>query len=604
MLAERVAAGELPPVAERLPDNPKVIPVFDTIGTYGGTLRLGDTLERLDTSLRIRHTGLFRYNFTASEFQTDLAESFAWSNDNQTLTLTLRSGHRWSDGDPFDTADIKWWWDNVLSHPEVSPSGLPGWLTVGGTDAVLEIIDDTSYSITWGQPNPGAMDRLGRTHFSGDNVVYGPSHYLEQFHADFNENAQALAEAEGFETWIDLLGHRKCQCYAMTSIALDRPFLDSFIPVEVSSDRILIERNPYFHQVDPEGNQLPYLDFIEVVRVGDNELYSLKISAGDFDFGARFTRTDDLQLYRQGEAAGDYTTYTAQSLRPSEVSFFINQNYDDPELNALFTNLDFRAALSVAIDREEMNDVFFFGLGEVHPATPLKTLPWFQDEWYNDFLDFDPERANTLLDGLGLAERNNAGIRQLPSGDQLTLIFPTIPIHIERCELVANQWRVNIGVDLVCQEVSFELVTELVESNAHMGIVWHIGRATLFGRGTPDDFAFDRPEGNRWARLWTLWLTTNGEAGIEPPDSIKELDALWDEFSLHASDSQGAIEVGGRYYSYFAEQLPVIPTVGLIPQPIIYSNRLRNVPTTDIFWGSDTNFYAPFHVEQWFIVDN
>ena len=92
MLAEQVEAGELPSVDERLPSNPKVIPVVDAIGAYGGTLRFGDIGERLDEGLRIRHTGLFRYNFTASVYQADLAESWEWSNGNRTLTIKLREG--------------------------------------------------------------------------------------------------------------------------------------------------------------------------------------------------------------------------------------------------------------------------------------------------------------------------------------------------------------------------------------------------------------------------------------------------------------------------------------------------------------------------------
>ena len=78
---------------------------------------------------------------------------------------------------------------------------------------------------------------------------------------------------------------------------------------------------------------------------------------------------------------------------------------------------------------------------------------------------------------------------------------------------------------------------------------------------------------------------------------------LWDEFSQYPSDSAEAAELGAAYFAYWGEELPIIPSVGLTPQPVIYSNRLRNVPTEGLFWGSDTNFYAPFHIEQWYIDD-
>jgi len=603
MLADMVAAGDLPPVEERLPTNPKVIPVVDEIGTYGGTLRFADTGERMDEGFRIRHTGLFRYNFTASEYQPDLAESWEWSNENRTLTIKLREGLKWSDGDDYTTEDVRWHWEDVLNDPDVSPSGPGGFWRPGGEVAIFEVIDDYTFSWTWAIPYPIAMDSFGRTHFGGDNSLYGPSHYLQQFHAKYNEDAQALAEEEGFETWVDLLNAKRAQGYQLTSMPLDRPYLDSWVPIVIESDRVLLERNPYFHQVDPEGNQLPYMDFIEVTLAGDQDLYALRLSAGELDFGARWTRPSDLQLYRENEESGNYTTYIAQSLRPSEFSIFLNQNYSDEQLQPLFQNLDFRAALSMAIDRNEMNDVLFFGLGEAHPPTPLKTLPWFRDEWFNEYLEYHPDQSNELLDGLGLTERDDSGYRLLPNGDRLTIIIHGRDIHMPGCELISSDY-VDIGVELICQEATPDRLEELVEANEHMARMWHIGRATLFGRGTPDNFGVNDARAQDWGRQWTLWNQSGGAEGVEPPQEIKDLSELWNEFSQYPSDSPEAAEIGAEYFSYFAEQLPIIPSVGLGPQPVIYSNRLRNVPRENLYWGSDTNFYAPFHVEQWYIAED
>jgi peptide/nickel transport system substrate-binding protein len=602
MLAERVAAGELPPVSERLPANPKVVQVVDQIGTYGGTMRFADTGERMDEGLRIRHTGLFRYNFTASEYQADLAETWEWSNENRTLTITLRDGLKWSDGDDFTTEDILWFWENVLNDPDISPNGPGGFWSPTGEPAVLEVVDDTTFSWTWPIPYPIAMDSFGRTHFSGDNSLYGPSHYLQQFHARFNENAQALAEGEGFETWVDLLNARRAQGYLLISMPLDRPYLDSWVPVVIQSDRVLLERNPYFHQVDPEGNQLPYMDYIEVTLAGDQDIYALRLSAGELDFGVRWTRPSDLQLYRQNEESGDYKMYIARALRPSDFAIFLNQTFPDQELQPLFRTLDFRAALSMGIDRNEMNDVLFFGLGEVHPPTPINTLPWFRQEWYNEYLEYKPDRSNELLDGLGLDERDSEGFRLLPDGRRLTIIIHGRDIHMPGCEMISSDYR-DIGVELICQESTPDLIDQLQDDNQMMAQIWHIDRSTLFGRGTPDDFAINDPSRHSWGRQWALWISSNGQAGIEPPQEIKDLNAKWNEFSKYPSDSPEAAEIGAEYFSYYAEQLPIISSIGLSPQPVIYSNRMRNVPTEGLFWSSDTNFYSPFHVEQWYIED-
>ena len=149
MLAELVKAGKLPPVEERLPENPKVVQVVDQIGKYGGRLRMADPSERMDTALRVRHTGLFRYNFGVNQYEPDLAESYAWSNDNKTLTIKLRKGLKWSDGTPFTTADMMFIWEKVYNHPEVSPAGPPAFWKPGGVPAQWQVIDDYTISFTW-----------------------------------------------------------------------------------------------------------------------------------------------------------------------------------------------------------------------------------------------------------------------------------------------------------------------------------------------------------------------------------------------------------------------------------------------------------------------
>jgi hypothetical protein len=156
---------------------------------------------------------------------------------------------------------------------------------------------------------------------------------------------------------------------------------------------------------------------------------------------------------------------------------------------------------------------------------------------------------------------------------------------------------------VVCNQVTPDVINQLREDNAFMGQYWHLERATLFGRGTPDDFAVNDPARHKWAPEWAAWIASGGAEGMEPPQEIKDLHAKWQEFSQYPSDSQEAIDIGREYFSYFAEQLPIIPSVGLTPQPAVVTNRLRNVPTEDIFFASDNNFYAPFFIEQWYFED-
>ena len=237
MLAAMVRAGDLPPVDERLPLNPLVVEPFDSIGTYGGTLRMMDVSDRMSIGLRVRHTGLFRYNQTASAFEPDLAESHAWSNNNRTLTLKLREGLRWSDGEPFTTADMLFKWEQDMLNEDLT-SSLDPFYTLGGERAVWEAIDDSTLSITWAAPNPVAMDRYGRTHFSGDNVLFLPAHYMEQFHAGFNDDAAALAAEKGYEDWQQMFRAHGTQGYTQSAVIIGRPYLDMHTPEVVESDRV------------------------------------------------------------------------------------------------------------------------------------------------------------------------------------------------------------------------------------------------------------------------------------------------------------------------------------------------------------------------------
>ena len=168
------------------------------------------------------------------------------------------------------------------------------------------------------------------------------------------------------------------------------------------------------------------------------------------------------------------------------------------------------------------------------------------------------------------------------------------------CELISNDWR-QVGIEGACKLVDGALQSERLDNNETAITAWHLGRTTLLGRGTPDQFAFERCGANNWARQWCFWFVSGGDSGIEPPDEIKALDALWQAFKQAATGTPEAVELGKAYFAYFADELPMIPTIGLAPHPVIIHNRLKNVPSENIFWGSDTNFYAPYKPEQWYI---
>ena len=274
MLAEMVASGDLPPVDERLPAEPQVIEPVERVGTYGGTLRFGEVNPiNLWSFATLRMNGLFRYDFSNTQVFMDIAKSFSFSDDYKILTIELREGHKWSDGEPFTVDDILFAWEDVALNEDLSPAGPRSIWRAGGEPAVFTKISDTVVEISFAVPYPIIMNYLGRTGVATDNNVIMPKHWLKQWHIDYNADAQQLAEDEGFETWMQAFNfHNR----PPNNFRIDGPTLWAWQNEQLTSNRAIVVRNPYFHQVDTAGNQLPYIDRIEAVITGDKEVQTLK----------------------------------------------------------------------------------------------------------------------------------------------------------------------------------------------------------------------------------------------------------------------------------------------------------------------------------------
>jgi peptide/nickel transport system substrate-binding protein len=600
MLDELVASGDLPPVDERLPAEPVVVEPVDEIGTYGGTLRFAVVETNLQNFTRLREAGLFRYNFRNTEVEPHLAKSFEFSDDLKTLRIELREGHKWSDGQPFTVDDIIFRYEDVTSNPELSPAFNNFWAP-GGERAVFTKVSDTVLEITFAVPYPTVLDLLGRSIFSTDPNFLMPKHYLEKWHIDYNPDANELAEEEGFESWTEaFLAHAN----PVGAMEIGRPTIWAWMPEQSTTDRAVVVRNPYYPEVDTAGNQLPYIDRIDVSVTGNKEVQILKASSGELDFEGWYLSLAEMPVLQQNAEQGNYEVITASSLRTSEFALMPNHNTPDELLNELFNSLEFRTAMSLGIDREAINEVVFFGLARPFPALPLPYNSFFKPEWETMFVEHNPEEANAILDGLGLTEKDSEGFRLRPdNGERLSLLIEIGSQEgpkIEICELVVSQW-IEIGLEGVCRVTEGSLFTQRNLGNEMIIPTWHLDRAGLFGRADPLWFAFTNPSQQRWAPMWATWYASGGAEGIEPPQEIKDMQDVFNRWQQTLPDSPEFIELGGQYYQWMAENAHMIGTVGLGPVPLLISNRLHNVQKEDVWWGSDHNFYAPFQPAQWYI---
>ena len=603
MLAAMVKAGNLPPVEQRLPKEPLVVTPIDGIGKYGGTLRHADGDSRYAWStVTLRTSGLFRYNFANSEVILDMAKSYNFTRDLKTLTIELREGHKWSDGAPFTTDDIIFWWEDFILNEELTPA-VPAFWRPGGEPAVFKKISPTKFSITFAVPYPVVIDRMGRPRYSSDPWTILPKHWIKKWHIKYNSKANELAKEEGFEKWSEAFQKHKTQIGQIFEPG--RPMLWIWVPERRSANRFVAVRNPYFHQVDTAGNQLPYIDRVEIELTESKDIIGLKASSGELDFETYYLDFKDMPVYKQGEAKGNYRTLMNGSLRTTVAGMALNRTTKDPVLRDLFNKLDYRIAMSIAINRNAINEAIYFGLAKPYQWTVHPGMSFFKKEWATAHTEYDPGRANRMFDSLGLTNKDRDGFRLRSDGKgRISMLVEIhVPVEgakIEIMEMVKADLE-KVGLEIIIKTVDTAVLNQKNLNNETEIIVTHAGRGTLYGRANPNNIAFQTPQWNNWASQWTKWIISDGKDGIEPPAEIKRQNDLFNQFLQTAPGTREYDRLGEQYFDYFATQLPIIGTVGLNPRPLVVSNRLHNVPEEGITWGSANHFYGPFLPSQWYI---
>jgi len=602
MLAELVKAGKLPTVDQRLPKSPAVFKPVEETGKYGGTLRLGDTSTPLWSITCLRCTGLFKYNQTNTEVSLDMAKSYKFSPDGKVLTLELREGHKWSDGSPFTVDDILFWWEDIQNNKELTPTPDKFWRP-GGKPAEFKKISDTTLEITFAVPYPVVVDRLGRSWFSSDTNFMAPKAFLSKWHIKYNAKADDVAKEEKFEGWTKAFIAHLAPINPSTPLEIGRPMLFSWLVESKTAERTSYVRNPYFYAVDPEGNQLPYIDKMDAVITGNLDVQALKTSAGEFDFESYYTALKNMPVYKQNEQKGGFRVLQAKSMRVSQCALMPNRNTPDLVLRDLFNKKDFRVALSLGINRKAMADTIFFGLATPHAATCSPFFPFYKKEWASMYTELDVTKANSLLDGLGLKDKDAQGFRLRSDGKGRISLLLEIGVtegpKQEMMEMVKKDWE-KIGIEAQVKFYDGALFNQKHLANELIVPTWHLDRSGMFGRADPLFYGWDNPTQQRWGGQWALWFSTDGKEGMEPPAEIKKIKGIHDKWRQSAIGSPEFNSLGAEYFAYFAEEIPMIGTVGLEVVPMVVNSKLRNVPEKDIYWSSDTNFYAPYTPQQWF----
>jgi len=597
---------DLPPVEERLPSEPAVVQPLDSIGVYGGELA-GPSTQPTCCGWDVLEMRLQKLFTVGPDLQTiipNIAKGYDVSADQREFTIYLREGHKWSDGAPFTAEDFRFYFEDIISNEEVTPAA-PWPFAQGGVLPEFEVVDETTVRYTFANPYPTFILALAT---EVGNRGFRPAHYFSQFHLDYNETANEVAADQGFDDWIQIL-NAKLNPYSFTwNLGSETdpyaPTLNTFVfASEDSFGNKIYERNPYFFKVDVAGNQLPYTDSLRRILVEDLEVQDLKGIAGEYSHYG-WGKLLNYQVYKENEESGGYRTVLVPYERGNEYSLSFNFNHPDPVMAEIFQDIRFRQAMSLAINRDEINDLVYFGLATPRQASPTPGSAFYAN-WMGDYYaSFDVEQANVLLDEMGLDQRDADGFRLRPDGQTL---FINMQVSVPEdawskiAELVASYWNA-VGVQTSLKMIGDGLYTEIRNAATHDVGAWALDNTDI-GEYSGNLYNLRPSWGAKQSgMLWEAWLESNGEEGVEPPDEIKELWDAGEAFLATNYLTEEYVEAGKAFYDLSVKGVYEIGTVGLPPQPLLFDINLMNTPPADTegVWSWDYRQWVMFMPEQWY----
>ena len=554
----------------------------------------------------ISHEGILKVTADDSSFVPNVVKSYEWSDDGKVLTLTLRKGMKWSDGAPLSTEDLRFWYEDIIMNDELTPAKPKAWATKGGF-MELVVIDELTFQLKFKDPYPLVMNQLG--HYNGGTMLM-PSHYLKQFHITYNEKAGELAKGEGYDHWYQLFGAKQTiyQGSIRCSHDVNVPTLYPYVMTEKTTDYWIFERNPYYWKVDTAGNQLPYIDRVFVQLASNVELIDAKIISGETDFAVFNTSLGNYTMYKKNEGKGGYRVFLWAKPFGAYPTLELNQTYtEDTVLRDLFRDVRFRKAVSVAINRDEINEALFFGKAIPRAMTVARSSAYFKPEFETKYAHYNVDEANAYLDEMGLEWDAKKEWRLRPDGKQLTFTLEYTNIDAGGTiqailEMVQKYWA-KIGIQLILKQQAGELLQERVLGNLIQAGMWTGDKVTdvLFPVDPMWFVGYKLAWGNSWCPLWGQWYTTGGAQGEEPTGEVMENIKRWDTMK-ETTDPAERIALGQAILEAQSENLWTIGTVGLPPTPVIVRSNLRNVPDQgmtawDNFWGQsyypEQRFFKP-----------
>ena len=591
MLARLVAAGELPPLAERLPKNPAVVEPVDQPGRYGGAWRryaIGDDSPGMG---RLNYDPALRWSVDGLEIQPNMCWKYEVSEDFRAFTFWLRERVHWSDGHLLTTEDVRFWFEDNILNTDLHPL-VPNWIRIQGEPPKLEILGPYRFRFVFPHPYGLFLERVA---WQGN--LWMPAHYLRKYHVNYRskEQLEVEAQAAGFDLWFQLF-----QDKARWQTNPELPMSTAWVIKNAwTSYHRIFERNPYYWKVDTEGRQLPYLDHVTHDTLNDRETALLSLTSGEVLMQSRHVQVRDLPLLQEAAKTGRILIYLWTAPGNHGLSVTCNQTYtgEDEFARELLREVNFRRALSHALPRAEISELFSFGIGTPLQPAPIRKSPYYEygRKLAHTALTYDLEKANRLLDNLGLAARGPDGYRLRPDGESIALTVDHSantelaqkaeyfslrclrPLGIKGILKPSTGRRGYAGLPMLTVGEGFDRNMQLLIQPYHYIPYWRF---------------------LTWATQYGLWYESNGRSGWKPPEPIARIQEIYDEIKV-CPDREKRYELMGRILDIHADNLWLIGALSELPEPVVVSPRAGNIPREVI---TDWLFMTPgnAHPEQFY----
>ncbi|MGQ9632418.1 MAG: ABC transporter substrate-binding protein [bacterium] len=603
MLARLVSQGKLPPVEKRLPDvpvvaGPGVIVSKEWLDWTPGKYSDGKVLKTVAMSLKSGIMDLSANNFLWAPEQSTkdpmpvLVEKFSHSPDYKVFDFTIRKGLKWSNGDEVTTEDVRFTFEDLYQYPDCGiayPSNLHSQGNLKYPVAKLSIKDKHSFTLTFDRPYGYFIADL-RSWITDSNMILRPSRFLKQYHPKYTDvkKLDEMAKKEGLVDWRRLL-----QAKADTHWARSRnpqqigvPCLQAWVPVEITDTHIKLERNPYYPWVDTEGKQLPYIDAIEVDIVTNNDAKLMKIVSGDIDYAMDdFMKLNEMPTYLQGAEKVGYRIFLSGSINNPPL-LFINQDFEYDKPNSQWQRLvqdpqkRFGRAVALAIDKGDVNRSLYFGRYGMDTVTTA---------------EYDPAKANQLLDELGMTKRDAQGFRTYPDGSPLSITIVCHGISPDQIEIsfMCARFLQAIGINATAKQVAPSIFDQKMRNNEYqMTVIWNDG--PIWRTGISQDY-WPAWKGG-WAPMSARYIETDGKEGRKPPAYIQEFFDIHTERKAWPPESPEGAKLFEKLLKYFADNYVMIWPIGSVVQPNMASQHLKNIPKEGYPFNLSLTETAP----QWY----